>query len=335
MAKIYGDRPPWHDVQIAITGPAVADVETVFRERWDDPQPLSRSPLRLIADRMHADDLSRAPLPAQLAPPAATGTHAVQLLRTYGRRLGGYPFAPQGERSVARGYRKSLARARRLIYLEDQYLWSATIGKAIAQVLRSQPTLQLIAVLPLHPDQDGKVSLPPNLIGRHAALSVIRAAAPDRVAVYGIENRAGTPVYVHAKVCIIDDLWASVGSDNFNRRSWTHDSELAAAVLDTASERSDEGTYAWQLRMALAREHLDDSAADGDSAAMFAMYARTAAALQQWYDGGQAGPRPPGRLRPIHDVPQPWSTRIWAEPLYRTVYDPDGRPVPMRLRGQF
>jgi hypothetical protein len=87
--------------------------------------------------------------------------------------------------------------------------------------------------------------------------------------------------------------------------------------------------------MALAREHLDDSAADGDSAAMFAMYARTAAALQQWYDGGQAGPRPPGRLRPIHDVPQPWSTRIWAEPLYRTVYDPDGRPVPMRLRGQF
>ena len=50
--------------------------------------------------------------------------------------------------------------------------------------------------------------------------------APGRVAAYGIENHAGTPVYVHAKVCVVDDVWASIGSDNFNRRSWTHDSEL-------------------------------------------------------------------------------------------------------------
>jgi phosphatidylserine/phosphatidylglycerophosphate/cardiolipin synthase-like enzyme len=42
---------------------------------------------------------------------------------------------------------------------------------------------------------------------------------------------AGTPVYVHAKACIIADVRASVGSDN-NRRSWTHDSELSCAVLD-------------------------------------------------------------------------------------------------------
>src|SRR5207302_396991 len=54
----------------------------------------------------------------------------------------------------------------------------------------------------------------------------------DRVAVFGLENRAGTPVYVHAKVCIVDDTWLAVGSDNINLRSWTHDSELGCAVLD-------------------------------------------------------------------------------------------------------
>ncbi len=38
---------------------------------------------------------------------------------------------------------------------------------------------------------------------------------------------------MHAKVCVVDDVWCSVGSDNFNRRSWTHDSELSCAVLDS------------------------------------------------------------------------------------------------------
>src|SRR3712207_7818771 len=43
------------------------------------------------------------------------------------------------------------------------------------------------------------------------------------VHVFDVENHEGTPVYVHAKVCVVDDVWASVGSDNFNRRSWTHE----------------------------------------------------------------------------------------------------------------
>ena len=65
-----------------------------------------------------------------------------------------------------------------------------------------------------------------------------KAAARDRVHVFDVENHEGTPVYVHAKVCVVDDVWASVGSDNFNRRSWTHDSELSCAVLDeTRDER--------------------------------------------------------------------------------------------------
>ena len=80
-------------------------------------------------------------------------------------------------------------------------------------------------------------------------------AGPARVAFYGIENHRGLPVYVHAKVCVIDDWWATIGSDNFNRRSWTHDSELSAVVLDTAG--GDHSAYARRLRLTLAAEHLD------------------------------------------------------------------------------
>ncbi len=65
-------------------------------------------------------------------------------------------------------------------------------------------------------------------------------------------------MYVHAKVCVIDDVWATVGSDNLNRRSWTHDSELSCAVLD------DTGEFARDLRLRLLREHLDRRADGSD-----------------------------------------------------------------------
>src|SRR3954447_21728643 len=228
LAAEYGTRPPWHDIQAAISGPAVHDVETVFRERWEDPTPLSRNPVNMWRDRVGGLDLRPDPLPPQSPPPPPVdgGTHVVQLLRTYPnlRRGRDYPFARGGERSVARGYSKALLRARRLVYLEDQYLWGEHVGDVFTRVLREQPDLHVVAVIPLYPDLEG-VQRPPQLLGRARAMNQMMAAAPGGVAVYGIATPAGAPVYVHAKPCIVDDTWATIGSDNLNRRSWTHDSE--------------------------------------------------------------------------------------------------------------
>jgi phosphatidylserine/phosphatidylglycerophosphate/cardiolipin synthase-like enzyme len=160
------------------------------------------------------------------------------------------------------------------------------------------------------------------------------AVAPGRVAAYGIENHAGTPVYVHAKVCVIDDQWASTGSDNFNRRSWTHDSELTAVVLDA--------NYALDLRLTLAAEHLDrlpqvadrglrETMADClDPGGMYDAYAASAQALEAWHAGGQRGDRPPGRLRRIPLPPLSRFTRTWAQVPLDVVHDPDGRPRPLK-----
>nr|WP_202881283.1 phospholipase D family protein [Pedococcus badiiscoriae] len=325
MAAAYGPRPAWHDVQLCLTGPVVGDIETVFRERWEDPQRMSRSPLRRTADALRHDPERPTPLPPQLPDPQPTGPHPVQVLRTYPRRLGGYPFAPQGERSVARGCRKALRGARELIYVEDQYLWSVEVASAFADALRRRPELRMVAVLPLRPDQDGRFSMPPNLAGRDTVIRTLREAAPGRVAFYGIENAEGRPIYVHAKVSIVDDSWASVGSDNFNRRSWTHDSEISAAVAHE--------DYARGLRDELVREHLGlEAAAPAPARAeVFDAFADAAAALEQWHRTGRRGPRPPGQLRPLVDPPLGRVTRAWAELLYRTVYDPDGRPLPLRV----
>ncbi len=290
----------------------VGDVETVFRERWDDPAPLSRNPLQKALDRVRGDDTRPNALPPQLPDPPPCGPHAVQLLRTYPNRLGkGYAFATQGERSVARGYTKAILRARRLVYLEDQYLWSNEVAQTFADALTNNVDLHLIAVLPHCPDQDG-LAEPGNFIGRERAVEVIREAGGDRVAFYGVENHAGTPVYVHAKVCIVDDVWATIGSDNFNRRSWTNDSELTAAVLDsTPDERAPTDpaglgdgarAYARNLRLTLARGASRSAARTTSTTSSIpsrrSTRSRSArASFRRWYDLGRRGARPHGRLR--------------------------------------
>ena len=221
IAKEYGDTPPWHDVQAAISGPAVYDVETVFRERWEDPTPLSRSPINYLKDRFTGMDLS--PTRCRAGAAAARGRGRVPRRPAAADlpRPAAQPGLPvrEGRRAQRRrGYSKAVEKARSLVYVEDQYLWGHHVGNVFTKALRDHPDLHVIGVVPFWPDLDGASS---RSCSAERAMLEMMEAAPDRVAVYGIENHQGTPVYVHAKVCVIDDTWATVGSDNFNRRSWT------------------------------------------------------------------------------------------------------------------
>jgi phosphatidylserine/phosphatidylglycerophosphate/cardiolipin synthase-like enzyme len=349
MSPVYGSTPPWHDVQVAIQGPAVADLEFTFRERWQDPGPLSRDPIGVLHDVLRRTDRRASVLPAMGSDPPDAGTCSVQVLRTYGRRPRGYPFAPDGERSIARGYEKALRRARRLVYVEDQFLWSKDVMRPFADALASNPDLHVIAVVPRYFDQAGKLTLPPNQVGREQAVQALLDAGGDRVGIFDIENQLGVPVYVHAKVCVIDDVWTSVGSDNFNRRSWSHDSEISCAVLDEARDPrapvdpaglgDGARVYARDLRLKLWREHL--GLAEGDEhgllepAEAVATFHEAAQALEAWHVGGSQGERPPGRVRPHPRVRLSASTLLWAEPFYRIVYDPDARSRTMRAAGEW
>ncbi|MFQ6172143.1 phospholipase D family protein [Oryzobacter sp. R7] len=365
MPQVFGRYPAWHDVHLAVQGPAVYDVESSFRERWEDSTPLTLNPGRLLSSLTQGEVLTPRPLSEQAPPPPAVdeGHEALQVVRTYPSILPkGYDFARWGERSIAAANTKAAARARRLIYLEDQYLWSEDVGRHFARSLRENPELRLIAVIPLHPDVDGAVSLPPQLYGRRLAIDLLTEAGGDRVAVYGLTNEAGYPIYVHSKVCIVDDVWASVGSDNFNRRSWSSDSELACAVQDTRvrGEREDvpRDAFARRLRRELVGEHLgvdpDDVPDDPDE--VWDLMATCADRLDQWYSAGspprghhhvprpkapirgtavrwrrRSGPRsgptgverPLGRLRRIQPPELTRAQLMWAPRLYE-LFDPDG-----------
>ena len=349
MDQRYGPRPAWHDVQLEVRGPAVGDLSEIFRERWTDPSPLGRR----IIDRRWFRRLARQLKPEGELPPRRPATPpvgkvAVQVLRTYPAKRRPFPFAPRGERSIARAYAKALARARSLVYVEDQYLWSPEVGQVFARALATSPELRMIAVVPRYPDHDGAMSGPLNRIGRQEALSIVRAAGGDRVAVYDIENEAGRPIYVHAKVCVIDDVWMAVGSDNLNLRSWTHDSEVCCAVIDSEPDQREpldpgglgDGARVLprELRRALWREHLGPDVSEKellDPVAGFEAWRRVAEALDAWHAGGRQGQRPPGRARRHQSPAIKGFTFWWASWLYRVAVDPDGRPRDLKRSGSF
>ncbi len=316
----YGDAPPWHDAMAEIHGPAVAHVLDTFTERWDDPTPLDhRNPYRAVAHRIARMPRHPEQLPERWDPPPDAGRHHVQILRTYPYKRPHYPFAPDGERSIARAYSRAFSRARRLVYVEDQYFWSDVVSTTLADALRREPGLHVIAVVPRFPEEDGRLSGPPMKYGQRLAYDSLRAAGGDRFAMYDLENAQGTPVYVHAKVCIVDDEWMTIGSDNLNLRSWTHDSEMTCAVVDP------DGELPRRLRTSLWAEHLglaedDERLAGVDGAAHL------------WRERVGA---PGSRIKP--HVPAELSRRTtrWAAVAYRRLYDPDGRPRRLRGTGDF
>lgn len=166
----YGPTPPWHDAMAEIRGPAVADVLETFAERWDDATPLDhRNPYRAVVHRMVRMPRHPEALPERWDPPPDAGPHQVQVLRTYPRKRPAYPFAKEGERSIARAYTWAFQRARRLISLEDQYFWSDVVAATLAEALRREPELQVIGVVPRYPEEDNRVSGPPMMYAQRLA----------------------------------------------------------------------------------------------------------------------------------------------------------------------
>jgi len=160
---------------VAEPGSGVA--AALARDSRPDPRPC---PHRLAAS-------------AGVTGPPATGTCAVQLLRTYPRRRPRYPYAPRGERSIALAYTKALGRAERLIYVEDQYLWSFDVARIFAAALQRSSRLHLIAVVPRRPDNENQFYNESAMLGHAEALAMVREAGGNRVQVLDVENLRAVP----------------------------------------------------------------------------------------------------------------------------------------------
>jgi phosphatidylserine/phosphatidylglycerophosphate/cardiolipin synthase-like enzyme len=229
----HSEHPPrdslgWHDACFRLEGPIVADVATHFNQRW----------------RELADDEP----PEPHRPEPRDGGVQAQLVRTVPEHV--YDGLPRGEFSIVESYARALRAAERFIYLESQFLWSPELVSILAAKLREPPTedFRLVVLLPAHPnngtdDTRGQLGVLLDAAEqggdkRRFLACTLYQPGPD-----------GNPVYVHAKVGIVDDRWLTLGSANLNDHSLFNDTEVNVVVHDERTVR--------EARLRLWSEHLE------------------------------------------------------------------------------
>src|SRR5205085_8923058 len=147
----------------------------------------------------------------------------VQLARTVPERL--YEPVRRGEFRILEAYTRALSAAERLVYLENQFLWSSEICRILERKVANPPSddFRLVLLLPVDPNNGGD-----DTRGQLADLIECDAGAGRVLAcsLVALGELGPSPVYVHAKIGIVDDRWLTLGSANLNEHSLFNDSEV-------------------------------------------------------------------------------------------------------------
>jgi phosphatidylserine/phosphatidylglycerophosphate/cardiolipin synthase-like enzyme len=204
---------------------------------------------------------------AGLPVPTHVGPLVVQVTHTYGR---GFPFATAVQ-TASTALANGIKSARQFFYIEDQYfVGSPKMTAAITDALSAASKPIGIIVIAA---ENSVADLPDVAFRRRDFLRPLVTAFPDQLLVFerlGGGSTIGPTAYVHSKLLIVDDEAAFIGSANSNRRSWFHDSEIDAIIVDrNGSGGTAPGTRGWvrDFRCALWSQHLNLATKDlGDFA---------------------------------------------------------------------
>ena len=229
---------PWHDATTALEGPVAAALGDLCRERWSragrgELAPVTGGnscwPDALVPHFVDADIAIARSAPAMDDTPAIVEveTQFVDLVHA----------------------------ARRWIYVESQYFASRRIALAIAERLAAPDCPEIVVINP----HRAEGFFEPIAMDTARALLVQALRARDRdgkFRLYHPVTADGAPIYVHAKILIVDDRILRIGSSNLNNRSMRLDTECDV-TLDAATlhDGGAEATIA-AIRTSLVAEHL-------------------------------------------------------------------------------
>lgn len=229
---------PWHDATTILEGPAAAALGELSRDRWRKAGGTALAPVQRCGD-CWPDGLD-----------AEFRNISVAICRS---RPGGDDEMPV--REIEATYLALIARARRSLYAESQYFASRRIAEAIARRLEEPAGPEIVLI---NPSRSMGWLEPVAMDTARARLcgALRRLDRYGRLRLYHPFTEAGEPIYVHAKMMIVDDEVLHVGSSNMNNRSMRLDTECDVTI--DAAHPGNEGAAGEirALRDSLLAEHL-------------------------------------------------------------------------------
>lgn len=230
---------PWHDATTALAGPAAAALGELCRDRW------ALAGGAPIAPPPPTDDCWPDSVPVDFR------RRDVAISRTQPQ------YGSQHKlHEIEHLYLDLIARAERRLYIESQYFASRRIAEAIAARLGEPDGPEIVIVNPVK--AQGIVEPIAMDSARARLMKALKLADQyDRLRMYHPVTKRGRPIYVHAKIMIVDERVIKVGSSNFNNRSLRLDTECDITI--DADQPGDDPAVRRiaAIRDELIAEHLD------------------------------------------------------------------------------
>jgi phosphatidylserine/phosphatidylglycerophosphate/cardiolipin synthase-like enzyme len=202
-----------------------------------------------------------------ISPPAQAGDATLQIVQSAPPHT--LPDIPSGDATILESYLRAIAQAREFVYLETQYFTSATIVRALGRALERRAELQVILVVNEDTDVPGYTRWQKRRLAELGHPDHPRLGAFTLWRVRPGDEPEAHPIYIHSKIAIVDDVWATVGTANLDSISMEPADEFAVAVecnidvnaviLDGVDGAPRTGHVA-RLRRQLWAEHLGDAA---------------------------------------------------------------------------
>ena len=237
--RSYG---PWHDASMVVSGPVAGALGDLARDRWQ------RATGETLEPPPHDDPI----WPESIEPNFEDIEVAIA------RTSPGYTDDHEPVHEIEALYLDAIAAARRTIYCESQYFASRKIAEALAKRLREPHGPEVVIVNP--ESADGYLEAAVMDTARAKLLAMVHEAdRHGRFRIYTPVTRRRRPIYVHAKILIVDDVLLRVGSSNLNNRSLGFDTECDL-VMEAARQDASGGDFRGGVRSILhdlLAEHLD------------------------------------------------------------------------------
>lgn len=238
LRRLDKNEGPYHDVSTYFEGPVITHLEEFFIELWNYLSDLDFDGRdKINVNKSLNKELGRNKISEMVMdfnPDLRVENESLQIVRS----ITPDTLSKKGEAGVLEAYRKAITNAQDFIYLENQYFTNKYIIGALKKAVELNPELQVLMLINEVPD------VPTYRSWQHYGFEFMGldlqklTIEHPQIGVFAKwsgkfqngKNRLSN-CYIHSKVAIVDDIWATIGTANLDGSSLSSAEEFGSGEI--------------------------------------------------------------------------------------------------------